>query len=117
MKFLFTFDGKKLYIRHRSPTPSELETMVPVHLTSANKTTYPITPTPISRNRLVQIVRRRNLSSSELSTWCANMAFFPEPVILKTLAATSQLIPSVEAENRLVPRKHLVSRLLPFRHR
>ena len=63
------------------------------------------------------MILRRQLSPEVLSQWCANLGHFPEQVIFKMLEATSQLVPTVEAENRMVPpHKHLVSRLLWLRH-
>jgi hypothetical protein len=118
----FEFDGQQLYFRHRYPSTHELDTLPMLTLTSGDPTVYPL---PESRRHslfrrttsTVKILRRQRLPKEELARWKGRLCFLPDPVILKTLASTTQLVANVEAENRAVPRKHLISRLLPLRHR
>jgi hypothetical protein len=118
----FDFDGQQLYFRHRLPSQHELDNLPHILLTSTDPSKYPL---PASRKNTVFrrsghtviVTRRRSIPKEELNKWRGRLCFVPDAVILKTLAATTQLIESVEVENRLVPRKHLVSRLLPLRHR
>jgi hypothetical protein len=118
MFYPFKFDNQQLFISHRLPSNFELENWPTVELTLANPNAYPLPSKPSHTfHCLVQVVHRQRLPKSELTKWKGRLCFFPDTVILKTLAATTQLINSVKAENRLVPRKHLVSRLLPLRHR
>jgi hypothetical protein len=66
----------------------------------------------VSQQQMLQVLWRQKVSKEMISLWRRNLAFMPDNVILKTLAATSQLVPSVdsvEAEQQLVPQKHLVS--------
>jgi hypothetical protein len=118
----FDFDGQQLYFHHRLPSQHELDNLPNVILTSGDPSVYPL---PASRKsnvfrrsgHTVLVTRRRRLPKEELTKWRGRLCYVPDAVILKTLAATTQLIESVEVDNRLVPRKHLVSRLLPLRHR
>jgi hypothetical protein len=118
----FEFDGQQLIFRHRFPSKHELDNLTPLNLTSRDPLAYPLPeakrPSIFCRTTsTVQVLRRQRLSSEELARWKGRLCFLPDPVILKTLASTTQLISNVEVENRLVPRKHLVSRLLPLLHR
>jgi hypothetical protein len=109
----FEFDGQQLYIVHRIPTKLKLDTMPFVEITSNDHGIYPLPATKRKSafRRLVQVVRRHQFTKEALDKWKAQLCYIPDAVVLKTLAATSQLIESVEVENRLVPRKHLVGRL------
>jgi hypothetical protein len=50
-----------------------------------------------------------------LRSWSERLGFIPEQVVKKTLAATTQLVDSVEAERRTKPRYHFKCRLPSLR--
>ena len=51
-----------------------------------------------------------------IEEWLKRLAMVPKEVVLKTLAATTQLAINVDLDNRSVPRRHFKSRLPFFKH-
>ena len=49
--------------------------------------------------------------------WKHRLSFIPDLVVQKTLKATTQVVPTVEAESREHMRDHLLTRLLELKHR
>jgi hypothetical protein len=52
-----------------------------------------------------------NYASVDLIKWKRHLGFVPNHVVQKTLQATTQIIPTVEAETREIMRDHLQTRL------
>ena len=61
--------------------------------------------------------RRRPHASPDLGAWKYNLGFAPDHVVSKTLAATTQLVPTVEAESREIMRDHFQTRIPELRVR
>jgi hypothetical protein len=59
--------------------------------------------------------RRIDVTAPDLDRWKENLSFAPTHVIKKTLEATTQMIPVVEAESREIMRDHIQLRLLATR--
>ena len=55
--------------------------------------------------------RRRPVQDTDLELWKRCLGFTPDHVVSKTLSATSQLVPTVEAETREMMRDHFQTRL------
>ena len=71
-----------------------------------------ITLTPDKLFNPIVRIHTRKLSRGENSVdWRKTLAFAPEEVILKTLQATTQMVPSLETETRMIMRDHLKTRL------
>ena len=55
--------------------------------------------------------RQRPVQDTNLDLWARCLGFTPDHVASKTLSATSQLVPTVEAETREMMRDHFQTRL------
>ena len=55
--------------------------------------------------------RRRPVSNADPMEWKKHLGFAPDHVVAKTLSATTQLIPTVEAETGEIMRDHFQTRL------
>jgi hypothetical protein len=108
----FTDSEKLLTFPIRMPTDNELES-IPIYWLTPR---VPVDATSL----LIQSCRRRTIEiapESEIG-WEARLAYPPEMITAKTLAATTQLcIQAVEMENRESPRQHRKQRLLPLHPR
>ena len=98
------FDGLKCFYKLAAITDAELATLPRIVFTKRGE--YE----PSER----KITRRMNTGDID---WKRNLAFPPDEVIEHTLNATTQMIPTVEAESREIMRDHLKSRLACLRYR
>ena len=98
------FDGFKCYYRVEAITDDEMRTLPEILFTSDEE--YE----PSARSK------SRRFPAEEID-WKRTMAFPPDDVLKHTLAATTQLVPTVEAESREIMRDHLKSRLTCLRYR
>lgn len=101
--FLF-FDGLKCYYRVKAITNEELEKLPKIVFTSDVK----YEPTKRSKTRC--------MNTDEID-WKRTLAFPPDDILKHTLAATTQLIPTVEARSREIMKDHLRTRLACLRYR
>ncbi|KAI2510363.1 hypothetical protein MHU86_4087 [Fragilaria crotonensis] len=99
----FFFDGSKCFYAVYRISEEELKTLPCVTLTDVS---VPYEP-------LARIHSRRRSAPSppeRVAPWKQCLGFIPDHVVAKTLAATSQLVPSVEAETREVLARSVVRR-------
>ena len=104
----FYFDGTKCFFAVYRLTAEEERTLPVVVLTDGS-----VPYEPFARLHS----RRRPHASPDLTAWKYNLGFAPDHVVSKTLAATTQLVPSVEAESREIMRDHFQTRLPELRVR
>jgi hypothetical protein len=104
----FFFDGTKCFFTVDRITETEERTLPKIILTDGS---HPYEP----MSRLHS--RRRPLASTNLTSWKHNLGFVPDHVVTKTLNATTQMIPTVEAESREIMRDHFQTRLPELRVR
>ena len=109
-----TFDGRKLYLKIRKPTPEEIDSLEIFEITSPDPY-EPETQPDYSHfhRRDVKRKYREYPGGLTIEQWRKRLALAPEDVVRKTFQATTQLAMSIEAENRVVPRDHYKSRF-PF---
>jgi hypothetical protein len=105
MEVSFLFDGSKCFFELRPISEEELRTLPTLYLTSEGDSPYK--PTLRTHSCRHTDVKSRPL----LPPWKHRLGFAPDHVIQKTLEATTQMVPTVEAETREVMRDHLMSRL------
>ena len=98
-------DGDLAFYRIEAITDEEMKELPRVFLTSGDEDYE-----PTSRAH----TRRMNIDEVD---WKRTLAFPPDDVLKDTLAATTQLIPTVEAESRMIMRDHLKTRLSCLRYR
>ena len=108
----FYFDGCNCFYEIAPITEAELETFPQVIITPGGK--------PYEPKR--RITTRRLPSSpsvpgTDIESWRERLAFCPQEVVKKTLAATTQMVASVEAETREIMRDHLQTRLPELKRR
>ena len=99
----FFFDGCKCFFEVHPITESELGALPSVTLTDGS---VPYEPMACLHSR-----RRQVDTSSPTVDWKRCLGFIPDHVVAKTLNATTQLVPSVEAETREIMRDHFQTRL------
>lgn len=99
----FYFDGTKCFYEVHHISTEELQTLPQVTLTDGS---VPYDPTDRVHSR-----RRTSLPPERLLPWKQCLGFVPDHVVTRTLDATSQLVPSVEAESREVMRDHFHTRI------
>lgn len=87
------FNGIKCYLPLRAPTKREIDTYPRVILQSK-----PFRPYDAA------FVRRKKAPS--IDDWVARLGWASKDIVTKTLACTTQLVPTVEAETREMPRRH-----------
>jgi transposase InsO family protein len=101
----FHFDGTKCFFEVLPITDFELRTLRNVTLTDGRVPYEPI----------LRLHSRRTGPTSDatndLIRWKRHLGFVPNHVIRKTLQATTQMVPTVEAETREIMRDHLQTRL------
>lgn len=100
----FFFDGTKCFYAVYRISEEEVKTLPRVTITDGS---VPYEP-------LARIHSRRRPAPSppeRVVPWKQCLGFIPDHVVAKTLAATSQLVPSIEAETREVMRDHFQTRL------
>ena len=105
----FFFDGCKCFFEVQAITDSELETLPTVTITDGSVPYEPFTRLH-SRRRQVD-------TTSPTIDWKRCLGFLPDHVVAKTLVATTQLVPTVEAETREIMRDHFQTRLPELRVR
>ena len=96
----FFFDGRKCYYLLSEITETELHELPRIVLT----------PNKIFDPSIRMHTRKMSRGASSID-WTKRLAFAPEEVITKTLQATTQLVPNIEAETRMIMRDHLKTRL------
>ena len=99
----FYFDGTKCFYAVHSISEEELRVLPKVTLTDG---AVPYEPIARLHSR-----RRPTTTSTKVLPWKQCLGFVPDHVVAKTLEATSQLVPSVEAETREMMRDHFQTRL------
>jgi hypothetical protein len=97
----FYYDGTKCYYKLSQILDNELTSLPRLVFTPSG--TYD----PLSRTQT------RRLDQKKVD-WKYNLGFPPDKVVTKTLAATTQMTPSVETETREIMRDHLKTRLPGF---
>jgi len=101
------YDGIKYYLNIREPTPQDWETCQVIEFTS-----------PISWSRHTRFRRAKSIvtyNENTIKEWSKCLGNLNHEATKYTLKATTQLIPSIEAETCLTPRMHLTCRLPPLR--
>jgi hypothetical protein len=102
-------DGLKCFLHIREPNESDWKHCHIVELTS---------PESWSAQAMMRRVKKNKMySDKEIEDWSERLGRLNKETVKHTLAATTQLINSVEAENRIVPRRHLKCRLPSLRPR
>ena len=98
------FDGLKTYFAISKPSKEDLVKYPHVELTS---------PKPYEPTKRVYTRRRhqKGLDDKQLEEWRARLGYAPLEVVKKTLEATTQMVPTVEAESRSYMRDHFKTRL------
>jgi len=104
------FDGLKMYLNIRCPTPNEIDYLPTYELTS-DESFVPDTGDDhdnIITNRRKKVSKRYKDYPGGLSMndWKKRLAHAPDDVIRKTFMATTQLSMNVESENRICGRRH-----------
>ena len=99
VKLPFFFDGAKCYFHIDPITDDEVKSLQHVVFTDGSRPYEPITR--LSTRRLVD----------QSPDWKRCLGYPTDLVIAKTLSATTQLVPTVEAETRELMRDHFKSRL------
>ena len=113
----FHFDGTKCFFEVLPISDRELKTLPSITLTDGQVPYEPIIRLhSVRRTQSLSTNDRRRNGISEETTptatkWKSWLGFPPDHVINKTLLATTQLIPTVEAETREIMRDHLRTRL------
>ncbi|KAI2505565.1 hypothetical protein MHU86_8901 [Fragilaria crotonensis] len=102
VKMPFFFDGTKCFFEVFRITESELRRLPKVTITDGS---VPYEP-------FARLHSRRRVAESEGSSqWKRCLGFAPDYVVSRTLDATTQLVPTVEAETREMMRDHFQTRL------
>jgi hypothetical protein len=102
-KLPFYFDGTKCFFEVHWITEAEEQTLPKIQLTDGDRPYEPM-------DRLHS--RRRPVASvTDSFEWKKCLGFTPDHVVDKTLRATTQLVPTVEAETREIMRDHFQTRL------
>jgi hypothetical protein len=97
----FYFDGTKCFFEIHRITDEELRSLPKVTLTDGS---VPYEPT-------ARLHSRRRQAVPDLMVWKRHLGFVPDHVVQRTLAATTQMVKSVEAETREIMRDHFQTRL------
>ena len=110
----FGFDGRKMFLKTRTPAPHELRELESFELTSPE----PFVPDNdldeiTTRRKPIKRVYKKYPGGLSMQEWRNRLALAPEDVVRKTFDATTQMAMKVEAETRAVPRRHYKSRF-PF---
>lgn len=98
------FDGLKSFLAIEKPTKEDFMKYDHVELTSPLP--YEPTERKYTRRRLC-----KPLDDTQLQEWRARLGYPPLEVVKKTLDATTQMVPTVEAETRDYMRDHFKTRL------
>lgn len=100
------FDGWKMFLAISKPTETDLAKCPIIELTS---------PLPYEPMKQLHTHRRKKQNSAViLKEWQVHLGYPPEEVVQHTIAATTQMVQTVEAETRTYMRDHLKARLLPL---
>jgi hypothetical protein len=99
----FYFDGTKCFYAVHRISEEEKRTLPSVTITDGS-----VHYEPIDR---LNSRRRSAISPDRVLPWKQCLGFIPDHVVVKTLEATSQLVPSVEAETREMMRDHFQTQL------
>ena len=105
----FHFDGSKCFFEVEVLAPGELESLPRVYLTHSEHCSKPYEPP--TRANTVRATGAQKRSKSFMPAWKYRLGFVPDEVVTKTLQATTQMVPTVEAETREYMRDHLLTRL------
>ena len=108
----FHFDGTKCFFEVLPITDRELRTLRGVTLTDGRVPYEPILRLHSRRHPIVPDPNPTSHTANNLLVkWKRQLGFVPNHVVQKTLNATTQMIPTVEAETREIMRDHLQTRL------
>ena len=107
----FHFDGCKCFFEVAAISEEELRSLPHVYLNSQVDTPYE----PSVRTNTVRAITK-NPHPNE-TPWNHRPGFIPDLVVQKTLKATTQFVPTVEAESREHMRDHILTHLLELKHR
>ena len=89
-----------------------MATLPRVYLTQQAEDDDPLPYEPHLRKHTIRHTPTSNLAA-HITPWKEQLGFVPDNFVDKTLKATTQLVPTVEAETREHMRDHLVSRSSP----
>ena len=106
----FHFDGHKCFFEVAAISEEELWSLPHVFLTSQENTPYE----PSVRMNTVRAIMKN--SHHHEAPWKHHLGFIPDLVVQKSLKATTQFVPMVEAKSREHMRDHLLTRLLELKH-
>ncbi len=96
-------DGMKCYLNVHEPTKEDWDICQVVELTSPESWQHELT---VRRSK-----KTREFSDDEIKNWSIRLGRLNLGNTKHTLAATTQLVESVEAETRVVPHRHIKCRL------
>ena len=98
----FMCDGRKLFFKNRKPSQEELDSMIPIVLTS------PVKYKPEADSYLSSTRRRKTKkcdSNVPIEEWRNRLALAPDDVTRRTLNATTHLASNVPDDNRAVTQR------------
>ena len=107
----FQFDGRKLFQTTRKPTLEELDSL-PIVEVIAHVPHEPTKSTFETHRKMVS----KALIKVKIEEWRKILAMAPKEVVLKTLAAITQLAINAESDNRSASRRHFKSRFPFFKY-
>ena len=106
----FHFDGHKCYFEVAAISQEELQSLPRVYLNSQESTPYELS----ARTNTIWTLTKN--SHPHEAPWKHRLSFIPNLVVQKTLKATTQFVPMVEAESREHMWDHLLTRLPELKH-
>ena len=107
---MFHFDGRKCFFEVAAISEEELRSLPRVYLNSQENLPYELS----AQTNTVRAIMK-NFHPHE-APWKHCLGFIPDLVFQKTLKATTQLVPMVEAESLEHMRDHLLTRLPELKH-
>ena len=108
---LFHFDGRKCFFEVVAISEEELRSLPRVYLNSQEDTPYE----PSVRMNTIRAITKNPHPHEAL--WKHHLGFIPDLVVQKTLKATTQFVPTVEAESREHMWDHILTHLPELKHR
>lgn len=105
----FFFDGAKCFYRIEPISDSDLSSLPRVELSDGSVAYEPHCRLHTARHVSVPVPSQ--------TPWKYRLGFIPDHVVQKTLACTTQMVPTVEAETREIMRDHFQTRLPELRLR
>ena len=108
----FHFDGVKCFFEVAAISDTELSQLPKIYLTSREPGLYQ----PTERTHTMRATKSSKVPP-HLPPWKHCLGFIPDHVVDKTLQATTQMVPTVEAETREHMRDHILTRLPELKRR